>query len=156
MELLKLHTKLDARHIPYKGAAPARTALLSGEIQLAFVAPALVRPQVSSGKLRALGVSALKRSAALPDVPTLHEAGVKDFEALNWNGFFVPAKTSASIVTRLHAEVVKALAAPEIKERFAAEGADIVGSTPAEFTAFFNSEFRKWSDVVQRSGTKLE
>ena len=111
---------------------------------------------MSSGKIRALGVSALKRSAAPPDVPTLHEAGAKDFEALNWHGFFVPAKTPASLVKRLHAEVVKALAAPEMKERFAAEGADIVGSTPAEFAAFFNSEFRKWSDVVQRTGTKLE
>ena len=111
---------------------------------------------MSSGRLRALGISVLKRSAALPDIPTLHEAGVKDFEALHWHGFFVPAKTAASVVTRLHSEVVKALAAPEMKDRVAAEGVDIVGGSPAALAAFFRSEAEKWADVVKRSGTKLE
>jgi tripartite-type tricarboxylate transporter receptor subunit TctC len=155
-ELFKISTNLDARHISYKGLGPAQIALLSGEIQLAFLSPPVVRSYVNSGRLRALGVSVLRRSAALPDVPTLHEAGVKDFEALQWHGFFVPAKTPASVVTRLHAEVVKALAAPEMKERIATEGAEIVGSTPAELAAFFRSEAEKWADVVKRSGIKLE
>jgi len=156
MELLKLHTKLDIRHIPYKGGGPVQTALLTGEVHLAFLGVPVARPHLSSGKIRALGVSALKRSATLPDVPTLHETGIKDFEALNWFGFFVPAKTPPAIVMRIHAEVVKALAAPEMKERLAVEGAEGVGSMPTDFAAFFRSEFRKWSDVVQRSGTKLE
>lgn len=155
-ELFKNRTKLDARHISYKGLGPAQIALLSGEIQFAFLSPPVVRSYVSSGKLRALGIAVLKRSLMLPDVPTLHEAGIKDFEALQWHGFFVPVKTPASVVTRLHSEVVKALATSEIKERVAVEGANIVGGSPAELAAFFRSEADKWADVVKRSGIKLE
>lgn len=156
MELFKLETKLHARYIPYQGSAPAVVALLSGEVHLAFNGPPEVRPHVSSGKMRALGVSAFKRSSLLPEVPTLHEAGVKDFEVLNWFGFFVPAKTPAATVTRIHAEVVKALAAPDMKERAATEGVELVSSTPTDFAALFRSEVKKWSEVVQRSGTKFE
>jgi tripartite-type tricarboxylate transporter receptor subunit TctC len=155
-ELFKLQTKLDARHIAYSGLGLAQTALLSGEVQFAFLSPPVVRAYVSSGRLRALGISVLKRSAALPDVATLHEAGVMDFEALHWHGFFLPAKTPATVVTRFHAEVVKALATPEIKERVAAEGANIVGGSPADLAAFFRSEAGKWADVAKRSGTKIE
>lgn len=156
MELLKFNTKLDARHVPYKGAAPSLVALLSGEVQISFLVPPVAQQQIKSGKIRGLAVSALKRSTALPDIPTLHEAGVRDFEALQWHGFFVPAKTPPVIVTRIHAEVIKAIAAPEMKERLVAEGAEIVGSTPAEFVAFIRSETKKWSEVVQRSGMKFE
>ena len=156
MELLKLDTKLDARYVPYKGAAPSLVALLSGEVQISFLVPPVVQSQIRNGKARTLAVSSLKRSTALPDIPTLHEAGVKDFEALQWHGFFVPAKTPPAIVTRMHVEVVKALAASEMKERLATEGAEIVGSTPMDFAAFFRSEVKKWSEVVQRSGTKFE
>ena len=156
MERLKLSTKLDARNVPYKGAAPSLIALVSGEVQISFLVPPVVQPQIRNGKIRGLAVSALKRSAVLPDIPTLHEAGVRDFEALQWHGFFVPAKTPPTIVTRIHAEVVKALAAPQMKERIAAEGAEIVGSPPTEFAAFIRSETKKWSEVVQRSGMKLE
>ena len=152
MELLKNNTKLDARHVPYKGALPSLIAVMSGEVQISFLVPPVVQSQIRSGKVRGLAVSSLKRSAALPDIPTLHEAGVKDFEALQWHGFFVPAKTPAATVTRIHAEVVKALASPEMKDRFATEGAEIVGSAPTEFAAFIRSEIRKWTEVVQRSG----
>ena len=155
-ELFKLHTRLDALHVPYKGQGLAQTALLSGEVQFAFLSPPVVRAYVSGGRLRALGISVLERSAALPDVPTLHEAGVKNFEALHWHGFFVPAKTPASVVTRIHVGVVKALAAPEMKERVTAEGASVVGSSPAELAAFFRNEAGKWADVARRSGTKGE
>ena len=155
-ELFKLQTKVDALHVPYKGLGLAQTALLSGEVHFAFLSPPVVRAYVSSGRLRALGISVLERSAALPDVPTLHELGVKDFEALHWHGFFLPAKTSASVVARLHTEVVKALAAAEMKERVYAEGATIVGSSPAELATFFRSETEKWAEVARRSGTKLQ
>jgi tripartite-type tricarboxylate transporter receptor subunit TctC len=156
MALLKLNTKLDARHVPYKGAAPSVVALLSGEVQISFLVPPVVQPQIRNGKARGLAVSSLKRSTVLPDIPTLHEAGVRDFEALQWHGLFAPAKTPPAIVTRIHAEVVKALASSEMKERLAAEGAEVVGSAPTEFAAFFRSEIKKWSEVVQRSGTKFE
>jgi tripartite-type tricarboxylate transporter receptor subunit TctC len=155
-ELFKLHSKIDALHVPYKGLGLAQTALLSGEVHFAFLSPPVVRAYVSTGRLRALGISILQRSAALPDVPTLHEVGVKDFQALHWHGFFVPAKTSPSVVARLHGEVVKALAAAEMKERVQAEGASIVGSSPAELAAFFRSEAEKWAEVAKRSGTKLQ
>lgn len=156
MELFKLETKLHARYIPYQGLAQAQVALLSGEVHLAFFGPPEVRPYISSGKIRVLGVSALKRSPLLPEMPTLHEAGVKDFEVLNWFGFFVPAKTPPATTARIHAEVVKALAAPDLKERAATEGVELVSSTPSDFAAFFRAEITKWSRVVQRSGTKFE
>lgn len=155
-ERFKHLTKLDAPHIAYKGLGPAQIALLSGEIQFAFLSPPVVRSYVGSGRLRALAIAAGKRSAMLPDVPTFHEAGVKDFEALQWHGFFLPAKTPASIIGRFHSEVVKALAVPEMKERVAAEGAAVVGSSPAELAAFFRSETEKWADVVKRAGIKVE
>jgi tripartite-type tricarboxylate transporter receptor subunit TctC len=155
-ELFKLTTKVDALHVPYKGLGLAQTALLSGEVQFAFLSPPVVRAYVTTGRLRALGVSVLQRSAALPDVPTLHEAGVKDFQALHWHGVFVPAKTSPSVITRLHTEIVNALAGVEMKERVAAEGATIVGSSPADLSAFFRGEAEKWADVARRSGTKVQ
>jgi len=155
-ELFKYLTKLDARHIAYKGLGPTQIALLSGEIQFAFLSPPVVRSYVGSGKLRALAIAVPTRSAMLPEVPTFQEAGVKNFESRQWHGFFVPAKTPAPVVARLHAEIVKALAAPEMKERVATEGASIVGGSPAELAAFFRSEAEKWSDVVKRAGIKLE
>ncbi len=155
MELLKLNTNIDVRGIPYKGNAPATVALLSGEVQMALSQPTVVRSHIKSGKVRGLDVSSLKRSTALPDIPTLHEAGVKDFEALQWHGLLVPAKTPPNIITRLHAKVIKALESSEVNERFVSEGADIVGSTPAEFAAFISSDIRKWADVVKRSGMKF-
>lgn len=155
-ELFKYRTKLDAPHIAYKGLGPTQVALLSGEIQFAFLSPPVVRPYVGGGKLRALAIAMASRSPMLPNVPTFAEAGVKDFESFQWHGFFVPAKTSPSVVTRLHAEVVKALAAPDMKERVATEGANIVGGTPAALAAFFRTEAEKWADVVKRAGIKLE
>lgn len=155
MELLKLNTNVDVRGIPYKGNAPATVALLSGEVQMSMLTPTVVTTHIKSGKARGFAVSSLKRSTVLPDLPTLHEAGVKDYEALQWHGFLVPAKTPATIVGRIHAEVIKALAAPEVKERFASEGADIVGSTPSEFAAFISAEIRKWAEVVKRSSMKF-
>ena len=155
-ELFKGRTNLDARHIAYKGLGPTQVALLSGEIQFAFLSPPVVRSYVVGGKLRALGIAAAKRSPMLPEVPTFAQAGIKDFEAYQWHGFYVPARSPASVVTRLHAEIVKALATSDMKERVATEGATIVGSSPAELAAFTRSETAKWADVVKRAGIKLE
>jgi tripartite-type tricarboxylate transporter receptor subunit TctC len=156
MELLKLKTGIDANHVPYRGAAPMQVSLLSGETQFGFLVIPLVQGHLKTGKMRALGVSARKRSTILPDIPTLHESGVADFEALQWHGFFAPAKAPPPVIERLNREIVKALAAPDMKERLAAEGAEIVGSTPKEFEAFYQTEISKWTDVVKRSGTKLD
>jgi tripartite-type tricarboxylate transporter receptor subunit TctC len=156
MEQLLVRTGIKVTHLPYKGAAPATIGLLSGEAQLAFIVMPVAQAQINAGKLRGLGVAARTRSAVIPKVPTMQEAGFPNNEALQWNGLFAPAKTPPAILDRLHREVVKALATVEVKQRFADEGADPVGSTPAEFAAFFRSEAEKWADVAKRSGTKLD
>lgn len=152
MELLNATTGIDTRHVPYRGAAPALTAVISGEVQMAFLVPPLIMQHLPGGKLRVLGVSSLKRAPVLPDVATLHEQGVKGYEALQWHGFFAPAAIPEAVVKTLHGAVVKALARPELKSRLVAEGADTVGSTPEEFAAYFQREVVKWADVAKRAG----
>ena len=156
MELLKLMAQIDLHHVPYRGAAPALTALLGGEVDTAFLVPPLAQGHVKKGSLRALAVSSAARSPMFPEVPTLEEAGVTGYEALQWHGFFVPAKTPVPVIDRLYREIVTALAAPEMTKRLAAEGASVVGSTPAQFAAFFSAEVRKWSEVVRVSGVKFD
>ena len=156
MELMRLKTGIKLTHLPYKGAAPATVGLMSGEAQVAFIVVPVAGPQINSGRLRGLGVAAEIRAPVLPQVPTMIEAGVAGHAAVQWNGLFAPAKTPQAILDRLHREVVKALATAEVKQRFADEGADPVGSTPSEFAAFFRAETEKWADVAKRSGTKLD
>lgn len=156
MELLRLRTGIKVQHLPYKGAAPASISLLSGESQLAFLVMPVAATQIKAGKLRGLGVAAPTRSPAAPEVPTMEEAGVKDNIAMQWNGFFAPAKTPPAILDRLYREVAKAVHLPDVKQRFEAEGATPSGSTPSEFAAFFRGEAEKWTDVAKQSGTKLD
>jgi len=156
MQLLRLKTGVELSHLSYKGAAPAVVSLMSGETQLAFLVMPVAHPQFKAGKLRGLGVAAPARSPAAPEVPTMQEAGVAGNEAVQWNGFFAPARTPPAILDRLHREVVKAVAAPEVRQRIEAEGAAPVGNTPGEFAAFFRAEAEKWADVARRSGTTLD
>ena len=156
MELLRLRTGIKVQHVPYKGAAPASVSLISGETQLAFLVMPVAAAQIKAGKLRGLGVAAPARSAAAPEMPTMQEAGVDGHVALQWNGFFAPARTPQAILERLHREVAKAVQLPDVKQRFEAEGATPVGSTPSEFASFFRAEAEKWADVAKRSGTKLD
>jgi tripartite-type tricarboxylate transporter receptor subunit TctC len=156
MELLRLQAQIDLHHVPYRGAAPAQAALLGGEVDTAFLVPSLVQGHVKTGRLRALAVSSTARSPMLAEVPTLQEAGITGYEALQWHGLFAPAKTPAPVVDRLYREVVTALSAPDMAERVAAEGASIVGSTPAKFAVFFRAEAGKWSEVIRASGVKFD
>jgi tripartite-type tricarboxylate transporter receptor subunit TctC len=156
MELLRLRTGIQVQHLPYKGAAPASVSLLSGETQLAFLVMPVAAVQIKAGRLRGLGVAAPQRSAAAPEVPTMQEAGVKDNVALQWNGFFAPARTPQPVLDRLYREVAKTVHLPDVVQRFEAEGATPSGSTPGEFAAFFRAEAEKWADVAKRSGTKLD
>ena len=156
MELLRVRTGITLQHLPYKGAAPASISLISGESQLAFIVMPVAAVHIKAGKLRGLGVAAPTRSTAAPEVPTMEEAGVKDNLAVQWNGFFAPARTPPAIIDRLHREVAKAVHLPDVKQRFEAEGATPSGSSPGEFAAFYRTEAAKWADVAKKSGTKLD
>ncbi len=155
-EMLKGMAGLQMTHVPYKGGGPALADLMGGQLQLMLENIPSTLPHVKSGKLRVLALSGLKRSALVPDVPTLDEAGLKGYEIVGWNGLFVPATTPSAIVSRLHTETVKALAAPDIKERLSGMGAEGVGNTPAQFGAFFKAEIKKWAQVVRDAGLRVE
>ena len=156
MEMFRVRTGVKLQHLPYKGAAPASISLISGESQLAFIVMPVAAVQIKAGKMRGLGVAAPTRSTAAPDVPTMEEAGVKDNIAMQWNGFFAPARTPQPVLDRLYREVSKTVHLPDVKQRFEAEGATPSGSTPAEFAAFYRTEAAKWADVAAKSGTKLD
>lgn len=155
-EMLKLRAGIDLIHVPYKGAAPALSDLLGGQVQMAFQTALSAVPHLQSGQLRAVAVAANKRLAQLPNVPTMAEAGLPDFEVSSWNGLFAPAKTPPEIVARLHAEAVKALATPDLREKLNAQGAEAVGSTPEEFRAYIRAEIEKWGKVVRASGAGVD
>ena len=156
MELLRVRTGIQLQHLPYKGAAPATVSIVGGESQLGFVVMPVAAAQMKAGKLRGLGVAAPERSTAAPEVPTMAEAGVKDNVAVQWNGFFAPAKTPQPVIDRVYREVAKTVHLPDVKQRFDAEGATPSGSSPSEFTTFFRGETAKWADVARRSGTRLD
>ena len=156
MELCRLKTGTQLTHLPYKGAAPAAVGVMSGEAQVSFLVLPVAQAQIKAGRLRGLGVAAKIRAPVIPQVPTMIEAGVAGHDAVQWNGLFAPAGTPPAILDRLYRETSKAVVVPEVRQRFEAEGADPVGSTPSDFTAFFRIEAEKWADVARRSGTKLD
>jgi tripartite-type tricarboxylate transporter receptor subunit TctC len=149
MELLKSMAGIDLRHIPYRGTAPAVTDVISGQIDATFANALTAKPQVDSGKVRALAVSGPKRIDALPDVPPVAEAGVPGYESVQWYALFAPAGTPPEIITRLHAEAVQALKTAEMKEKLANDGAEPVGSPPDELAARLKSEIEKWTKVAR-------
>ncbi|MGZ5223876.1 MAG: tripartite tricarboxylate transporter substrate-binding protein, partial [Burkholderiales bacterium] len=143
-------------HVPYKGGAPAMTDLLGGQINLVFATAASAMPHIQSGKIRALAVTTSKRSQLVPDLPTVAEAGVPGFEANNWYGLVVPAKTPRPIIDRLHKEFVAVLSMPDIKDVLFKQGLDASPSTPEQFGAYIKSETAKWAKVIKASGAKAE
>lgn len=146
------HAKLV--HVPYRGSSQALTALISGETQMMFGSMTSTLPFVKSGRLRAIAVTGAKRSLAAPEVPTVAEAAFPGFEAVTWYGLFVPAGTPAAIVSKLNAEVVKILRAPDFRDWLVAQGADPVGSTPDELAAFVKTELVKYAKIVKDSGMR--
>ena len=143
-------------HVPYKGGAPAVGAVIAGEVQMAIESPPPIVPQVKAGKLRALGAARATRSPLLPDVPTVSEAGLPGFEVGSWYGFHAPAGTPKLIIDKLHAEMVKAMKTPELREKFSNVGAETIANTPAEYGAFVQAELKKWSKVVRSTGVKID
>ena len=155
-ELFKTMAGVDMVHVAYKGAAPAMTDLLSGQVSLMFDQILSAFPHVKSGKLRALAVTTEKRSPAAPELPTIAEAALPGYAVTTWHGLLAPAGTPRPVVQRLNAEAVKALQAPDLRERFASQGVDPVSSTPEQFAAFMKTELEKWRKVMAAAGTKLE
>ena len=155
-ELFKTMAGIKMIHVPYKGASPALVDVVAGHIEVYFGAFVSVLPHVKSGRVRPLGVTTLKRVTVMPDVPTISEQGLKGFETGSWFGVAVPSGTPRDIITKLHGEVVRITKLPEVTERIASEGAEFVGDTPEQFTAFFKSEIDKWGKAVKASGAKPE
>ena len=155
-EFLRLRASIDIVHVPYKGSAPAITDLLGGQVEMFFANMLSAMPHITSGRLRAVAVSSAKRSAVLPAVPTMIEAGYPDFEASTWFGLLAPSGVPPEIVQRLHAEVVKLLAGKELQQRLGSEGAVAVGNTPSEFAAYIRSETEKWTRVVKAAQIRAE
>jgi tripartite-type tricarboxylate transporter receptor subunit TctC len=153
-ELFNIMAGIKTTHVPYKGGGPALTSVISGETMASFPSLAAILPQVKSGRLRALGITTRKRSPLLPDVPTIAESGLKDYEFTSWVGVLVPAKTSPEIVAALNGWWVKAARAPEVIERFAAEGTEVIAGTPAEFADVIGKELTRWAKVVKQAGIK--
>jgi tripartite-type tricarboxylate transporter receptor subunit TctC len=155
-ELFKTMTGIDMTHVPYKGRAVAIPDLLGGRVTMMFDNMPSSLPLVKEGKLRALGVTSLKRSPAAPEIPTIAEQGLPGFEAVSWFALFAPAGTPRPIVDKLQAEVKKILQSPEIGRKLAEIGLDVVASTPDELAAYQRTEITKWAKVVKDSGAKVE
>jgi len=155
-ELFKLRTGTSIVHVPYKGSAPSLTALISGDVQLSFVNPVAIGQHIKSGRLRALGVAGSKRTALLPEVPTIKEAGVEGVEVPLWFGLLAPAGTPGEIVRALAAAVKKGAHSPDMQKKLLDQGAEPVGSTPEEFQAMLKEEVVRWAEVVKVSGARAE
>jgi len=155
-ELFKSLAKAFIVHIPYRGAAPALQDVIGGQAQLIFDTLAQSYPQAKAGKVRALAVTSLKRQASAPEVPTMDEAGFADWETGPWFGVMVRSGTPDAVVRRLHVELVKALSAPDVGEKLAAQGATPVGNSPEEFAAFIRAESARWGKVVKDAGIKAD
>jgi tripartite-type tricarboxylate transporter receptor subunit TctC len=156
VELLASAAGIRMIHVPYKGAAPAVTDLLGGQVSLGIVALSASLPHVRTGKLTALGVTSLKRTVFAPDVPTIAESGFPGYEVEFWMGVMAPSATPREIVTRLNSEIVKILQMPDVRERFHSQGFEIYSSTPQQFSAYIKAEIQKWAKVVKESGAKVD
>jgi tripartite-type tricarboxylate transporter receptor subunit TctC len=155
-ELFMIMAGIKFDHVQYKGAGMAIVGLLSGEIPLMFTTPPTAMPYIRAGRLRPLGVTTLKRAEALPDVPTISEAGVPGYESVQWFGMLVPAGTPRPVVDRLYQEITRSVRAPDMKERLNSLGLDVVAGTPEEFGAYIKSETEKWAKVIKTMGIKPE
>ncbi len=155
-ELFNVMAGVRLVHVPYKGSAPATADLLAGRVSVVFNSAFAMLPFVKSGRLRALAVSGRARSALLPAVPTVNEAGVPGYDASTWYGLLAPAATPRAVIDRLQAETVKALTADDVRRRLIEDGLEPVGSTPAEFGAYIRTEIAKWARVISVAGIAIE
>ncbi|HEX9397312.1 MAG TPA: tripartite tricarboxylate transporter substrate binding protein [Burkholderiales bacterium] len=155
-ELFKAMAGVEMVHVPYKGAQPALTDVIAGQVQLMFATSASVLPYIKAGRLRGLAVTTAHRSASVPDLPTVSEAGLAGFEATTWHGVVVPSGTPAALVGRLNEEINSVLNQKDLRERFAGLGAEVASGTPRDFADYIAREIPKWSKVVRDSGARAE
>jgi tripartite-type tricarboxylate transporter receptor subunit TctC len=155
-EMFKLHSGAAITHVPFKGATPAIAAVMSGEVEMAILDIPALLPHIRSGKLRALGVASLRRSAVLPELPTLDETGLSGFDTSSWHAMFAPARTPLELVARLNAAARNALRTPDVAERLAVLGVEPVGNTPEALAEFLRQEIVRWGKVVKQSGAKSD
>ncbi len=147
---------VELTHVPYKGMAPAVSDVLGGQVQMVFPDPIIAMPHVKAGKLRALGITGAKRLRLNPEIPTIAEAGVAGYDVTVWYGVFAPAGTPINVIKRLHADIVRALNLPEVRERLINEGGEPTGNTPEQFGAVVRADLMKWGKVVKDSGVQLD
>jgi tripartite-type tricarboxylate transporter receptor subunit TctC len=155
-ELFKAEAKIDLVHVPYKGAAPALQDVIAGHVQMMFATASSVVSHIRDGKVRALGVTTLKRTAVMPEIPTIDELGLKGFDATSWHGLVAPAHTPKEIIAALHGALLASLDDPGVKKSLGDLGVDIMGGTPEDFSAYVKSEIPKWTAIVKASGAKLD
>jgi tripartite-type tricarboxylate transporter receptor subunit TctC len=155
-ELFEIATGAKMTHVPYRGAGPAVNALLAGETQVMFAPMVAVLPHVKSGRIRALAVTSARRSSAAPELPTLSESGLKDYEITSWFGFFVPTSTPQAVVDKLQRETSKVLKQPAVIERLGKEGAEPVGNSPAEFNTYVRAEYAKFGKLIKEKDIKSD
>jgi tripartite-type tricarboxylate transporter receptor subunit TctC len=156
IELFNLMAGVKLVHVPYKGGGPAMSDLVGGQVNLIFATTASAIPHLKSGRIKGIAVTTAKRSALLPDLPTISESGLAGFDANNWYGLVVPAKTPRAIIDQLNAEVTKILAMPDVKTTLFNQGLDPAPGTPEQFGAYIKSERAKWAKVIKESGAKPE
>lgn len=155
-ELLAAMAEVTFTHVPFKGAPQALTEVIAGRLEFMFVSMPLAKPQIEAGRVRGLAVSTARRAAALPNLPTMDEAGLKGYDVTVWNGLFAPTGTRNDVITKLNNHVIRVLNDPEVKEKLAARGAEAQIMTQAAFSKYFQSEFAKWAQVVKRSGATAQ
>ena len=155
-ELFKAEAKIDIVHVPYKGAAPALQDVIAGHVQMMFATASSVVPHIQDGKVRPLAVATLKRTAVLPDIPTIDELGMRNFDATTWHGLVAPARTPKDVVATLNQALVATLDDPAVKKSLGDLGVDIIGGSPEDFAAYIRSEIPKWTAIIKASGAKLD
>ena len=153
-ELFKSQARLDIVHVPYGGGGPANTAVIGGQVDLSFANITAILPHVRAGRVKALGITSIKRSSAASDIPTIAEAGLAGYDFTSWFGVLAPAGTPRAIIGRLNVEIARILNLPEIKGRLATDGTELVTSTPGEYADYLKSESRKWAKVLNEAGIK--
>jgi len=155
-ELFKMLTGIDIVHVPYKGVAPALVDVISGQVTMTYSSILSGLPHIKSGRVRALAVTGAQRSPAVPELPTMSEAGVRGYESSTWYGVLAPKATPRPVVAKLHDEIVTILKLPEVKDRLLAEGAEPIGSSPEQFSEFIKAEIAKWEKVIRAAGIRTE